>query len=219
MRASSRSADATCARPPGGAASTADRPPTPRPRAAGRSTARMPSASAIAHACNGPAPPNATSASSRGSTPRSTVTARTACSIAASTTATTPAASTPARAERVARRVDDRAGRARETSRSIVDATEHEVGVGHRRLRYRRVRSTPGPGVDPALCGPTTSAPPGVDARDRAAARADRVDVERGQPDREPTDRRAAAPARARRRGPGTRRCSCRPCRTLTASG
>ena len=41
-------------------------------------TAGIPSASAIAHACNGPAPPNATSASPRGSTPRSTVTARTA---------------------------------------------------------------------------------------------------------------------------------------------
>ena len=51
----------------------------------------MPSASASSHACNGPAPPNATSAQERGSTPRATVTVRTACSIAAFTTVTTPA--------------------------------------------------------------------------------------------------------------------------------
>ncbi len=52
----------------------------------------MPSCSAIAQACSGPAPPNATSASPRGSMPRSTVITRTAPAISALATRTMPAA-------------------------------------------------------------------------------------------------------------------------------
>ena len=44
------------------------------PLAAGTTTRRIPSASATSQACSGPAPPKATSSSSRGSCPRSTLT-------------------------------------------------------------------------------------------------------------------------------------------------
>ena len=59
--------------------SLATRPSAERtPAAAGTSTLPIPSSSASAHACSGPAPPNATSAKSRGSWPRSTETSRSA---------------------------------------------------------------------------------------------------------------------------------------------
>ena len=62
------------------------------PEASGAITRRMPSSSAIWAACSGPAPPNATSASSRGSMPRSIVTTRTAWAISAAATRAMPAA-------------------------------------------------------------------------------------------------------------------------------
>ncbi len=62
------------------------------PARGGTTTAAMPSASASAHACNGPAPPKATSARPAGSTPRSTETRRTARSMRASTTSSTSSA-------------------------------------------------------------------------------------------------------------------------------
>ncbi|GIU87056.1 MAG: hypothetical protein KatS3mg009_1571 [Acidimicrobiia bacterium] len=146
----------------------------------------MPRACAIEQAWSGPAPPNATSARSRGSTPRATVTARTASSIAASTTATTPAASTPARAS---------AARAAPTSRrpnpgnaacgSMRPSTQVRVGdrgvapaapvAGRAGHRARAAR-------------PDGQRAARVEGRDRAPARADRVHVERGEPDREAAD-------------------------------
>ena len=100
----------TTARARAGAAPTRARPPTARPRG-GTSTARIPSASATAHAWSGPAPPKATSARSRASTPRSTVTTRTARSMLASTTCTIPSAVSPARS--IARRAPSTSRRPR----------------------------------------------------------------------------------------------------------
>ena len=151
-------------------------------------TARIPSASAIAHACSGPAPPNATSARSRGSTPRSTVTTRTARSIAASTTRTTPSASTPrarssARACRGATSSRPRSGNAGIGR----DPAEHKIGVGHRRvLAAAAVARGTGHRARAARTDHQRAAR--VEPGDRAAARADGVHVERRQPDREPGD-------------------------------
>ena len=101
----------------------------------------MPSSSAIAAACSGPAPPNASSAKRRGSTPRSTVITRSARTISALATRTMPSAhsrasSPSASASRSTARVRgvgverDAAGQ----RRVGVEVAEHEVGVGHRRL-------------------------------------------------------------------------------------
>ena len=94
----------------------------------------MPSSSATAQACSGPAPPNASSATARGSTPYSTVTTRTARAIAASTTATTPSAVTPARSS--AARAAATSSRPRPgSSARRRDAAQHQVGVGDGRRR------------------------------------------------------------------------------------
>ena len=177
-----RRARATTARRRARAASTGARRRRTRRRAAGTTTARMPSASAIAHAWSGPAPPNATSASSRGSTPCATVTARTASSIAASTTATTPSAVTPAR--RSASAAAARSSRPRSGNAAVASMRpSDEVGVGDRGLgaappvadRARR---------PPRALGPDDERAAGVEPGDRAATRADGVDVEGGQADR-----------------------------------
>ena len=64
----------------------------------------MPSSSASAQPCSGPAPPNATSAKSRGSRPCSTETTRRARTISAFTTSIAPAGSIPPRARCAASR-------------------------------------------------------------------------------------------------------------------
>ena len=74
--------------------------------------------------------------------------------------------------------------------RPVGDAPEHQVGVGDRRLGAAAPVAR-GPGLAPALCGTDDERAARVEARDRAAAGADRVDVERRQPDRE-----AARPSR-----------------------
>ena len=61
-------------------------------RAPGAPTRPAPSSSASAHACKPPAPPNATSAKSRGSSPRCTLISRSARTISVSATRTTPSA-------------------------------------------------------------------------------------------------------------------------------
>src|SRR2546425_1226774 len=87
-------------------------------------TARIPSASAIAQACKGPAPPNATSTSSVGSTPRSTVTTRTARSMAAATSRTDGV--------HVERREADRESGDDALRGRFGYATAHEADVGAR---------------------------------------------------------------------------------------
>ena len=165
-----------------GAASTRARRPTARPRAAGRSPLACRARPATAHACSGPAPPNATSARSRASTPRSTVTTRTARSMAASTTATTPSAVTRSRSSARSCRRHVEPAEAGERGFGG-DAREHEIGVGHRRL-LAAAPVAGGAGDGARALGADDERAAGVESRDRAATGADRVDVERRQPDR-----------------------------------
>ena len=178
------------------------------PARGGTITARMPSASATRTRATGPAPPNATSASSRGSTPCSTVTTRTARSIAASTTRDDAVGRVDRPRVSAARRGRVDVERAEPGERGVGrDAAEHEIGVGHRRLRRRRVRSRPGPGSAPGALGPDDQRAAGVEPRDRAAAGADRVDVEgRAAGSGSRPTMPGAAPARAHR--PRTRHTS-----------
>ena len=128
----------------------------------------MPSSSAIAAACSGPAPPKASSANPRGSRPRSTVITRSARTISAFATRRMPAAhsatgipsaaaSAPTAAARPPRGPGGRRRRAACAGSSV---PEHDVGVGHRRLGAAARRTRPGPGTAPADRGPTRSAPP-----------------------------------------------------------
>ena len=160
-RASRRSASARAAARPVGVqrppeprrphrrASAPGRCPRPRARwrSAGESTSPMPSASATWQATWPAAPPNATSAWSRGSKPRSVEMRRIAPAICSTATARNPsaAASTLGRAHRrrqfgragrapppdVERRVAVRAEHRRERRR--VEPAQHQVGVGDRR--------------------------------------------------------------------------------------
>jgi hypothetical protein len=77
--------------------------------------------------------------------------------------------------QRLARRVDVERGAAAPEPRRI-EAAEHEVGVGDVGRVPPREYDT-GPGSLPADSGPRASEPP-VEVRDRATARADRVDVD-----------------------------------------
>ena len=91
------------------------------PLARGQRIRSIPSSSAIAAACIGPAPPNGISAKPRGSTPRSTVTTRSARTISWLATRTMPSAassgsspsSSASRADRALGRVARRARRRR----------------------------------------------------------------------------------------------------------
>src|SRR5690606_21947329 len=162
---------------------------------------------------SGPAPPNATSASPRGSTPRSTDTARRARTMLAFTTASTPSAVTPARSRAAAAARRSSTSPENGASTGIRPATRlasvtvgrspppvehrpgerrvdrdppgHEVGVGDRRpLPAPPVAG--GARVGARALGADDERPAGVDAGDRAAAGADRVDVERREAHRVP---------------------------------
>ena len=78
-----RAARRTCARRPVARRPRRGREPRAPRRRPGTSTVSIPSSSASAQACSGPAPPNATSAKSRGSRPCSTETTRRARTISA----------------------------------------------------------------------------------------------------------------------------------------
>ena len=157
----------------------------------------MPSSSARAHACNGPAPPKATRAKSRGSWPCSTDTTRSAPSISASTTATTAAGSMSASARVCRVGVEhDPAGKRRG------QAPEQQVRVGHGRTPAAApVAGRARDGSRALRPDPERSAL--VAPHDRPAARSDGVDRQRRQPDREAADhalalaRRLAADDRA----------------------
>ena len=139
--------------------STASRPRTATPARAGTITAAIPSASASAQACSGPAPPNATSASPRGSTPRSTVTRRTASSMAALTTAITSVGVDAAPSQRRRRRLDGPGGRARRRWRLGGDGPATRLASVTVGAPAAAVAGRPGPG--PGAAGPATcSAPP-----------------------------------------------------------
>ena len=142
----------------------------------------MPSSSASAHACSGPAPPNATSAKSRGSSPCSTETTRSARTISAFTTSITAGRVDPG--ERPLGGVDVELDPARQRGRQ---AAEEEVRVGHGRARSA-ASVAGGAGVGPRALGPDAQRAALVEPDDRAAAGADRVHGEGRQPHREAVD-------------------------------
>ena len=122
-------------------------------RRAGRARGAMPRVRARSQACTGPEPPKARSARSRGSRPRSTVTARMARTMLALATSRTPSAASSTerpsgRGERRARwrrAPPRRRGRARRRRGGRQEA-EHDVGVGDGGRGRRPGRSRPGPG-------------------------------------------------------------------------
>ena len=121
-----------------------------RPGLRGSTTWRIPKSSASSHACIGPAPPNASSAKSRGSKPRSTVITRIARSMLALTTRITPRAAVASRSSSRSRACGSRAplapGRA---SSARPGNSPRPAGPRPDRRRspsaYRRVRSRPDP--------------------------------------------------------------------------
>ena len=104
-----------------------------------------------------PAPPKATSAKSRGSSPRSTETTRSAAQHLRVHDLDHVGRVGVDPRERALRRGAVELEPAGEPSRQ---PAEQQVRVGHRRRARRRGRSRPGPGSAPALSGPTRSAPP-----------------------------------------------------------
>ena len=117
------------------------------------STRAMPRSRATSTACSGPPPPNAISARSRGSLPRSTVTARIARAMltlatwrmpcAASSTASLSGRATCALHRALRQRGVHRERTAGERAR--VEKAQHHVGVGDGRLLACRGRSRPAP--------------------------------------------------------------------------
>ena len=161
----------------------------------GTITGQAPVSPPIALACNGPAPPNATSAKSRGSKPCCTLTSRSPPSMfsltmsmipaaAASTLGSPMASATVCTAARDA--VDVQGDLAAGQRRGQV--AEHDVGVGDGRLGAaqavggRARDGARGLRADPQRLGQLG------DVRDRSAAGADRADVHRGRPDGQVAD-------------------------------
>ena len=160
------------------------------PPARGQRIRSIPSSAAIAAACIGPAPPKGSSAKPRGSMPRSTVTTRSARTISWLATRTIPAAvssgSSPSAAASAPTAARGRVGVERDAAgeaRVGGEVAEQQVGVGHRRLgAAAAVTGGPGLGAGRARADPQRAA--GVAPADRAAAGADRVDVDHRQLDR-----------------------------------
>ena len=92
----------------------------------------------------------------------------------------------PRMRERVARGGDLEPAQTGERG-AVVDAAQYEVRVGHRR-RSAPASVARGSGVGARALGSDHERATGIEPGDGTSARADRVDVERGQPDREPTD-------------------------------
>ena len=156
------------------------------PASGGTTTRRMPRSRATSRAWMPPLPPMAISVRSRGSRPRSTVTARIARDMAALATARMPCAAsssdrpsgfaTCARIACFAQAPVD--GEPAAGQRARIDQAQHDVGIGHGR-----------PVVAEAVAGrarhgagrlrPDLQQPALVDARERAAAGADLGDVDR----------------------------------------
>ena len=164
------------------------------PGANGTRQRRMPRLFATSVACSGPAPPNGSSVKSRGSWPRSTETARIARTMLATTMPSMPCAVRSTREaeplgerrDRLARQaVVERHAAAEQASRR--EPAEHEVGVGDGRLRAAPAVAG-GPGLRAGALRPDLHQAVAIEPRDRAAAGADGVDVERRQPHRKALD-------------------------------
>ena len=154
--------------------------------------------------CIGPAPPNGTSVRRRGSWPRSTETTRMPRAIVALATRRMPeAASIRSRPSGSAMRVTIACVAASASSvssppslRIAAEAAEHEIGVGDGRLRAAAaVAGGTRHRLGAARADPQRAAL--VDPRDRAAAGADRVDVDDRDADRDAVERRLARHLRA----------------------
>ena len=170
----------------------------------------------------GPAPPNATSAYPRGSTPRSTVTTRSAPSISWSAIAHDPGGGL--RSESMSR-LAPKAGhaRARPASRSSLtppgevgaggEIAEQQVRVGHGRLfSARSITGRPGSrsrrrGADPQRAA-------GVGPGDAPAAGADGVHVDHRELQHAAFDDPLRRLAHVLHRQRPRRRTTCHPCRT-----
>ena len=154
----------------------------------------MPSSSAMSAACRPPAPPKPSSASSRGSTPRSTVITRSARTISALATRRMPSAHSSGSSSRLSASASTACSRGVAVERDVAaerrargQQAEHEVGVGDRRLRAAvAVAGGAGAGARRARADAQRAAR--VAPADRAAAGADGVDVEHRQRDRPPAD-------------------------------
>ena len=154
------------------------------PGCGGTSTSGISSMSATSAACSGPAPPNATSANSRGSCPFSIVRDRIARAMfelaivrIPSAVSRTPMPSCSARRSTAACGGVAVQLHAPAEEPLGVDPAEHHVRVRDRRLRAALAvagRARVGPGAARADAKRAAV----VDAGDRAAAGADRVDVE-----------------------------------------
>src|SRR6516164_9009329 len=141
-------------------------------------TRRMPRSRATSTACSGPPPPKAMSARSRGSLPRSTVTARIARAMLTLATWRMPCAACR-QLERVSNVLLHGAARERcvdyeraAGKRVRVKEAEHHIGVGYRRL-FRATAITGWPRVAARALWSNNQETAGVDARDRAASGAD----------------------------------------------
>ena len=190
------------------------------PGRGGTSTLRIPMMRATSAACSGPAPPKATSVKSRGSSPCSTEMTRTAPIMLTLMISTTPAAactgSTPSSAARSSRSpLRALVGVHRHAAaeqRLRVQAAEHDIGVGHRRLCAAAAIGGR-PGIRAGALRPDLEQPAGVDPREltRRLRRSCGCRACGCAPGNRPSRVRSFLPAR--RRGSGTHRCWCRPCR------
>ncbi len=195
-------------------AAAAPRPVRPQkaPRhAAGPAPRASRAPSATAHACSGPAPPNATRASSRASTPRSTVTTRTARFHVRVDDPDDPLRGQPGPLDRGAGSRDVQTAEPRELG-ALRDAPEDQVRVGDGRLGAAPAVAG-GSGIRARALRTDDQRTAGVEPGDRTAAGPDRQDVERREADRQPRNlarRRGCGDAVADR---GTRPCSYLPCR------
>ena len=143
------------------------------PRLAGTTTRRMPSSAATAPTCSPAAPPNASRAKPRGSTPRRTVATRTPSAMRALTRRCTPAAAASSQSKRGAQPGERRVAAAcpasaRPPRTRRVQVAEHQVSVGHGR-RGAAPAVAGRAGTAPALSGPTGAGRTGRYRRGAAA--------------------------------------------------
>ena len=160
----------------------ARRKPTaePTPALAGISTSAMPSFSASRAACSGAPPPKAISVRPSSSAPRSTACTRAALAMFSSTISEMPKAASVVSSSTLsptwasmAVRLRPRVERDRAAGEAVgIDAAQHHVGVRHGRPRAAQPIARRA-GVGAGALGPDRDALHGVDAGQRAAARAD----------------------------------------------
>ena len=144
----------------------------------------MPTSRASRLPTSGPAPPKATSAKSRGSTPaRERILVKAAYMFETATRTTLSAASCRLMPSGSAKRRDRLLGERaveRASARRGIARGRGSRRPGRRRRAWRpcrRGRSRPGPGLAPVLCGPDLGHADLVDPGDRAAAGADGGDA------------------------------------------